>query len=270
MRAGKTFGIISLKGGVGKTTLAVNLAASLAHDYDKKVLLVDANLSSPHASLHLGIVPTQATLHHVLADKAQPHQAVYAHYDNLHVLPASLVHMHVDPLKLKQKLAPLRKQYDYILIDSSPLLNEELRGVMHASDSLLVVSTPDQATLSTTLRAVKLAKEKHTPILGLVLNKVRGKSYELQKSMIEQAANVPILAVLADDQKVLEALTKVKPLTHYRPMNKTAQGIKQLAATISGEVYQKPSMMARFFAYLRDDFDNFRNHDFKTGPQYYR
>ncbi|MBI5392088.1 AAA family ATPase [Candidatus Woesearchaeota archaeon] len=269
MNRGTTFGIVSLKGGVGKTTVAVNLATSLAHDYNKKVLLVDANLSSPHAGLHLGIVPNQATLHHVLADKAQIHQAIYEHHQNLHVLPASLVHTNVDMLKLKQKLLPLRKQYDYIVVDSSPLLNEELLGVMHASDHLVVVTTPDNPTLSTTLRAIKLAKEKHTPILGLVINKMRGKKYELQQKEIEAACHVPVLGVLHDDQKALEALTKIQPLTLYRPYNKTAQGMKQLAATLIGVPYQKVPFWKKILHYLRDDFQNFRSHNFKIGFRYY-
>ena len=60
----KTIGIISIKGGVGKTTSTVNIGAALA-ELGKKVLLVDADYTSPNLALHFGVVAPQKTLQHV-------------------------------------------------------------------------------------------------------------------------------------------------------------------------------------------------------------
>ena len=88
----KTIGIISIKGGVGKTTAVSNLGAVLANEFKKKVLLVDANFSAPNLGLHLGIVNPENTLHDVMDNKVSVHEAIKKHDDGFHVLPASLVY----------------------------------------------------------------------------------------------------------------------------------------------------------------------------------
>ena len=66
MGSGKIIGIISLKGGVGKTSSVANLGAVLASEFNKKVLVVDANFSAPNLGLHLGLVEPKVTIHDVL------------------------------------------------------------------------------------------------------------------------------------------------------------------------------------------------------------
>ncbi len=267
---GKILGIIAIKGGVGKTTAVINLAATLAHDFQKKVLIVDANFSSPNVGLHLGLVNTGSTIHHVLNDKILVHDAIYRHQFGFDVIPASLVHEKISPLKLKQKISVLKKYYDFILLDSSPSLNEELLATMMTADKLFVVTSPDFTTLSTTLRAVRLAKEKGTPILGLILNKVRGKRFELSIKDIENTAHVPVVAVLREDQKVLEALAKIKPVTLYKPHNRVSVEYRKLAAALADTHYNAPGVLKRMANYVVEDFENFRQHRFKNGLSYYK
>ena len=69
MAKAETIGIISIKGGVGKTTTVANLGAILASTFDKKVLLVDANISSPNLGYHFGFINKEFSLKDVLNDK---------------------------------------------------------------------------------------------------------------------------------------------------------------------------------------------------------
>lgn len=241
---GKTIGIIAIKGGVGKTSTVVALGAALANEFNKSVLLVDANFSAPNLALHLGIVNPETTLHHVLNNRANVEDAIYKTEHGFHIIPGALIHKKVNPFKLKDKINHLKDCYDIILIDSSPALNEEILSTMIASDELFVVTTPDHVTLSTTLRAVRLAKQRKTKIDGLILNKVYNKSFELNLDEIEEAAECNVLAVLPYEIHMLEALSKNTPSTLYKHTNSTVE-YKKFAAALIGEDYKDPSFKSK-------------------------
>jgi MinD-like ATPase involved in chromosome partitioning or flagellar assembly len=242
---GKTIGIIAIKGGVGKTTATLNLGAVFAKEFNKKVLLVDANFSAPNLALHLGLVNPETTLHHVLLNRAHIEDTIHEYDENLHIIPGSLVGKKINPFLLKEKLNKIKDNYDIILLDSSPTLNEEILSTMIAADDLFVVTTPDHVTLSTTMRAVKIAKQRKTPISGLILNKVKGKKFELTMHEIEEAAGVPILAILPDEIKVLEALSKTTPISDHAKRKEISHEYKKLAACIIGEDYKDPRFRKR-------------------------
>src|SRR3989344_7495282 len=81
--------ITSGKGGVGKTTAAVNLATAMNY-FDEDVTLVDVNLTTPNVGLHLGAPVVPVTLNHVLSGKADLVDAIYEHESGAKVIPASL------------------------------------------------------------------------------------------------------------------------------------------------------------------------------------
>lgn len=244
----RTIGVISIKGGVGKTVTTCNLGSALA-ELGKKVLLVDADFSSPNLGLHFGIVSPDKTLHHVFTDKITAHEAIRGYSENLDILPCSLIGERVNPYLLKEKLSVLKKLYDYILIDASPTLNDDMLATIVASDELLVVTSPDYPTLSATLHAVKMAQKKKTPIVGLVLNKVRGKKFELTAREIEEASGVGILGVVRDDVHVPASIAGTKPALEHKPRARASRSFRQIAAQIAGVDYE-----SSFFGPLRNWF----------------
>jgi septum site-determining protein MinD len=236
---GKTIGVISLKGGVGKTSSVVALGSAL-EEMGKKVLMVDGNFSAPNLGLHLNVLEPAVTLHHVMDRSARISDAIYELSEKFHVLPASLFGKKVlNPLKLKDKLRTVKNKYDVTLIDSSPAMNEETLAAMLASDEVLVVTTPDFPTLSTTMKAVKLAKQRGTPIGGLILNKVHDKNFELSTDHIEETAGVPVLASVPHDINVMEAQSKFQSSVQHKPNSDSSFEFKKLAATLVGQKYQK-------------------------------
>ena len=253
-----TIGIISIKGGVGKTTTVTNLGSVLANDFGQRVLLVDANFSAPNLGLHFGVVKPAATIFDVLIDKVGISKAILKHDAGFDYIPGSLVNQksNIDIFQLKKKLDLIKRNYDVILIDSSPTLNSELLTAMVASDELLVVTTPDYPTLSCTIRAVKLAKQRKTPITGLILNKSRGKKFELSAADIENIAEVPVLAVLPDDISVLEALSITVPVSLHSPDHEVSIEYKKLAASLIGKDYKDPRMWKRMKQFFETAMTN--------------
>ena len=243
----KTIGVISLKGGVGKTSVVSALGAAIA-SFGKKVLLVDANFSAPNLGLHFGYEP-EITIHDVLNGRANINHAIY-NVGDFDIIPASLHYRgEINFLKLKDKLKILKNRYDVILIDSSPALNEETLSVILATDSLIVVTTPDFPTLNTTLKSVKIARQRGTPINGLVINKVYNKDFELSLEEIERKAEVPVMAVIPHDVNILKALSEFTPSTIFKPKSGASQEYYKLAAVLIGEKF-KPVKLKRFFRWV--------------------
>ena len=237
----KTIGIMSLKGGVGKTSVVSSLGDALS-TFGKKVLLVDANFSAPNLGLHWNIIDPQITLHHVLSRKANIKDAIHS-MDGLDIIPSSIfTDMQINPFILKDKLNQVKRKYDFILIDSAPAVNDDVLSVILASNSLIFIATPDYPTLSNTLKSINLAKERGAVIDGLILNKVHGRDFEIPIVDIEKTIEAPILAVIPYDVKVLESLSKFIPFTSHKPKADGSVEFKKLAGVLSGKKYKTFSL----------------------------
>lgn len=234
---GITIGVLSLKGGVGKTSVVSALGDALS-GFGRKVLLIDGNFSAPNLGLHLNIIDPEVTIHHVLMRKANASKAIYK-LENFDVIPASISGRPINPLKLRNRIRRIKENYDVILIDSPPALNEEAIGVILASDRLIVVTTPDYPTLRMSIKTIRIAKQRGLPIIGLVLNKVHDRNFEMNINDVENMAEVPVMAVIPHDINILKALSEFVPSTTYKPKSDASMEYKKLAATLIGEKYKK-------------------------------
>ena len=242
---GKIMGVLSIKGGVGKTSAVVSLGDAIS-GFGKKVLLIDANFSAPNLGAHLKVIDPPKTLHDVLSRKAHVKDAIQK-FENFDLLPAKIFNKSIiSPLDLKKKIKHLKRKYDVILIDSSPALNEESLATMFASDELIIVTTPDLPALSSTFKIIKMIKQRKVPINGLILNKTHNKNFELSIKDIEGTVDVPVLAVIPYDINVLKAVSKFVPSTSYKPNSKSSVEYKKLAGILVGVKY-KPSKLKNFF-----------------------
>lgn len=244
----KTIGVISIKGGVGKTTLAAAIATDLANNYDKKVLLVDANYSAPNLGLHMDIVEPEKTIHHVLDRRIKVKSAVQEKF-GVDVIPGDYIYNRpLNYLKLKDRLKTVKNEYDFIILDSSPSLNDEVLSTMLASDALFVVSTPDYPTLSCTLKAAKLARQRGKPIAGLIINKIRDPYFELNLSEIEEATDIPVVARIKDDKMAVRSIFTRIPLPIYRRSSPISKEINRLSAALTQNKEIKP-FFSRLFPF---------------------
>ena len=112
----KIIGLLSGKGGVGKTTTSINVSAALNH-FGKKVVVVDANVTTPNVGLHLGVPIVPVTLHDVLKGSHKIHDAVYQHKSGTLVVPASIA-LHdlknLNPNKLTKHIEDLKQSVEII------------------------------------------------------------------------------------------------------------------------------------------------------------
>lgn len=241
---GITIGVLSLKGGVGKTSVVSALGDTLS-GFGRRVLLIDGNFSAPNLGLHLNIIDPEVTIHHVLMRKANASKAIYK-LENFDVIPASISGRPINPLKLRNRIRRLKENYDVILLDSPPALDEGAVGVILASDALIVVTTPDYPTLRMSIKAIRVAKQRGTPIIGLVLNKVHSRNFEMDIDDVENMAEVPVMAVIPHDINILKALSEFVPSTTYKPKSDASVEYKKLAAMLIGEKY-KEARLKDFF-----------------------
>src|SRR3989339_535139 len=123
----KIITITSGKGGVGKTTTAINLGAAL-NSFGKNVIIVDANLTTPNIGLHLGAPIVPISLNHVLLGKAKISDSIYEHESGTKIIPSSLSINELRRLnqhKLKEVGRKLRKMADMVIFDSAAGLGDE-------------------------------------------------------------------------------------------------------------------------------------------------
>ncbi len=230
----RSIGIISLKGGVGKTSSTLSLGKAIA-DLGKKVLLVDANFSAPNLGIHLKLIEPEITLHHVLGRKNNISEAIQS-IGNIDILPSSIFsEIKINPMKLREVLKPLRKKYDFILIDSSPSLNEESLSAIFASDELFVVSTPDHPTLGMTIKAIVTARKHGANVSGIILNKVYGKNFEISSLDVEKTAGVPVMAAIPYDTDFLRAVSNFSSFFEHSPNSLGGKEYRKLAEILTGE-----------------------------------
>ncbi len=246
--------VISGKGGVGKTTVVSNLGCALAKR-GKKVLVIDGNVTGASLALHLGVPDMHPTsLNDVLENKAFLTQAIYNHPSGFLVIPAKLNDLEANLGGLEKHLGGLVGTNDVILIDAAAGVSEEVEAAVNVSDKVLIVTNPEHAAVLNALTAKKLAQKKGKDILGIALNNVRGEKHELTCDQIEALLEVPIIAKIPHQWKVLSAISKRQPFVETAPKSAATKAIHDLSYTITGETVPKEKMMQKLGRAVSKDF----------------
>src|ERR1035437_8647935 len=247
----RVFAIANQKGGGGKTTTAITLAAALAAN-DFQVLVIDSDPQG-NATTGLGVSkdPTRPSLYHVLLGDTPPKDAIVAtEFEGLHLISAdkNLVGANIELVdipnreyRLRERLAEIREAYRFILIDCPPALNLLTLNALIAADSLVVplqvefVALEGVSELIDTIDRIREGFQHPLAIEGILLT-----MYDDRTNLTRQVAadlreffkDEVFRTIIPRSIRLAEAPSFGKPILTYDPRSKGAESYIKLAKEI--------------------------------------
>lgn len=255
MKTVRIIDVCSGKGGVGKTTISANLGLAL-QKFGRRVAVVDCNLTTSHLSLCFGMGSYPKTLNSFLRNESRIEEVTYHHPSGLKVVPASLELadlVDIDATNLRGRLTDAFRDYDVLLLDSAPGIGKEALIAMKAADNVLFVATPHIPSVVDVLKCHQLIRETGgSPApLGVILNRVRNRRYEVSQPELSQFVELPIIGSVPEDERVLESTNGRTLVTFSRPYAPSSVSMFDIAARMVGAPYRRPSRARMFVENLK-------------------
>ncbi|HEY0785146.1 MAG TPA: AAA family ATPase [Acidobacteriaceae bacterium] len=257
---GRVIALFGAKGGVGTTILAVHLATFLVRQHGKRVLLIDHKHQLGHVALYLGLTDTRYHFDEMLRnvdrlDVELLNGFVIHHESGLDVIasPETATEHHEGKRdELERVMDFLRREYDYVLIDSSVGYQDSKLSLIDQADEIYLVSTPDVASLRDLARLVEsmslsdLAMSK----LRLVLNRAAAED-SLNAAQIQKAVHFPVAISITNNYlELMRAINEGKPVasslksTFNQQLQRWSDQIVGSGASLTGDKTAKKKRLA--------------------------
>jgi pilus assembly protein CpaE len=239
----RSISVFSPKGGVGKTTVAVNLALALTDNGSRQVCLVDFDLAFGDVAITLQLFPSH-TIEHAIGseedlDAPMLNSLLTRYQDALKVLAAPShpdVRERITPLLISKVLRTLRTMYDYVVVDTAPAFDEQTLTALDETDECIIVATLDVPTL----KNVKVALDTLE-----MLNIGRGHRYLLLNRPTTPSASTPrrssrssgmdISTQITTSIDIAASTNSGVPILTSTPHHPSSAAIRNLAAMFTGD-----------------------------------
>ena len=254
----KIISIFSTKGGVGKTTVATNLAVALSNLTDKRVALLDFDLQFGDVAICLNLYVKNSITElvkdfaNVEQDPGLLEEYLLTHYSGIKVLAAPIRPENAEYVTadhINKIIEHLKGRYDYIIIDTSHGFNDTIITALDMSDLIIYVSTLDLPSIKNTKNGLEVMKSLNYPNekVRIVVNKTN-ESFGINHSDFESALGVSIWVMIPDDvASVTVSVNNGHPLVSHRRSSTVSKKICKLAQSIIGDEKVKKSLFAAMF-----------------------
>jgi len=251
----KVFAIVNQKGGVGKTTTAINLASFLS-EAGHKVLLVDSDSQSNASSgVGLKIQEIEYSLYDLLLDPEHAMSALHPTlFENLHIIPSTkdlsgaeieMVNLPEREFLMKKNLAPFKDHYDFIIIDCPPSLGLLTLNALVASDYTLIPVQCEYFALEGIARlidTITLVKNSFNPNLeiGGILLTMFDQRTAINRQVVENVRtyfkDLIFDTIIPRNVRLTEAPSHGLPIALYSPSSRGSLAYYQLAREVESRV----------------------------------
>jgi len=237
----KVVTVFSTKGGVGKTTVAVNTAISIAKETNQRVALIDLDLQFGDISVMLNLSPARTIvdlveeISHLNSDILEEYMIDYM--KNIKVLAAPIKPEYAEyiiPSHIEKIIETLKESYQYIVIDSIASFSDIVLTALDNSDEIIFLTTMNLPTIKNVKLGLEVMDSLHYPgeKIKLVVNRA-SKYFEIDIKDIEEVLERKISVCIPEDVKtVLPASNKGYPFMRSRGDNRISRNIKEIAEMI--------------------------------------
>ena len=235
--------IFGAKGGIGKTTIASNLAIALAQDAAQSVALVDMDTRFGDVAITMDIPVERSiadlarNLDHV--DRESLMDYLVPHDSGVHILPAPTRPgdwRGINNQKIRDVVDILAQTHDFVVLDTPGTFNEQVAAALEIGTMILLVTTLDMASIKDTVLALEMLHERFgndEERIKIILNR-SGLDTGVREDDVVRTLDSPLWWRIPQDNEVMRAAQLGRPIVMSRPKSKVAVQIRDMALALAG------------------------------------